>query len=147
MRTKRLLALLAASVIALTVLTTPSATAAAQSCYGGALFWDAGLGDQGGDAYRIPGPDDQYDVTPGDGTRWYRASNRCNDVNLKINSYNGTPYVLAQVCYTNGQCESQHRFNAGDYNWREIKYGIADGTWFYVKFDWNTPRFYGVIAH
>lgn len=151
MRTKAALALLASAASILTVITAPTATASALSCYGGALSWDAGLQDNvggSGDYREIPSWDDPFDVSGGNGVRWYRTSNRCNDINLKINNYGGTPYVVAQVCLPSPVgCGQPYRFNNGDHNWSVIKSRVDDGTWFYVRFDENIPRFYGVIAH
>lgn len=150
MRTKALFALLATATCALALLTAPAANAAtAVTCYGGARGFDAGIGDQGGDFDRAPGRDvdDGFDVSDGAGNKYYVASDRCKDVNVYIANYGGTPYLYAQVCYPNGGCESPVRFNQGEHYWKVIKYGVPNGTWFYVKFDWNAPRFYGSVAY
>lgn len=153
MRIKPLLAALAAAAGIMTLFTAPTATAsqssAAVTCYGGAYYWDAGYED--GIVTRwIPGGDDQYD-TVASSNRVYRASTRCRDVNLRIDNYNGLPYVLAKVCFypsSGGRyCNSDKRFNNGDSAWRVIASDVRDGTRFEVEFDYNGLLFWGRIAH
>ena len=153
MRIRPLLATLAAAAGVLTLFTAPAATAsqssAAVTCYGGAYNWDAGA-DNGIITKWIPGGDDLADTVFA-GQRLYQASTRCNDINLRIDSYNGLPYVLAKVCFypsSGGRfCNSEKRFNAGDHAWRVIATDVRDTTRFEVEFDDNGALFWGRIAH
>jgi hypothetical protein len=94
---------LMAIAIGLVPLTATPASAAV-SCYGGRLWWNAGLADwEDNGITRIPSSTDQHDVVivdyPSTPTFYYRASSRCRDINFDAAFMGPGTSVNVHVCF------------------------------------------------
>jgi hypothetical protein len=127
-------------------------TSTLATCYGGAKSWDAGHGDPDGEPNYIPSFDDPADERPsGGGIGYYRASARCNDINLRITNYGGASTIHARVCFLPSSggyyCNQGRNYNANDTAWHVIATDVLDGTRFEVRFDVTAPgRMTGAMA-
>lgn len=122
---------------------------ALQTCYAGAKSWDAGTNDTDGDSHYIPGWDDAPDSAVGR-VPVYVASERCQDVNLRITSEHDQR-ITARVCFfpTNADyyCNQGAKFEPGNTDWLEVATGVQDGTRFEVELDVPGEYLEGEIAY
>jgi hypothetical protein len=119
------------------------------ACYDGQKYWEAGddSGEQPFDA--IPSMSDSPDDTIS--RFWvYVASDRCNDVNLRLTSERTEP-IQAQVCFypSNGDnyCNQWTEIAPDDTDWNVIATNVLDGTRFDVWFDDAGDHLTGHVAH
>jgi hypothetical protein len=119
------------------------------TCYGGQKPWTAGLESGEPPWSSIPSASDSPDGTIS--RFWvYVASDRCNDINLRLTSERTGP-IEAQVCFYPYEgdpfCNQGTEIAPDDSGWNVIATDVIDGTRFEVRFDDPGPYLTGAIAH